>query len=146
MKSRKLRIAWSVACGVVAVLLIVLWVRSYLASDRVSYSDPNGYHTTLGSNRGCMYLIHHRWLPGKGPVYHNWARGSGKAKEHSMPFGWTTPRKGATQLVIPYFCLVPAIVTAAFVPWLPGRFSLRTLLIATTLLAVVLGLIAYVAR
>ena len=29
MKYRKLRIAWSVAWGVVAVLLIVLWVRSY---------------------------------------------------------------------------------------------------------------------
>ena len=27
--SRKLRIAWSVAWGVVAVLLCVLWVRSY---------------------------------------------------------------------------------------------------------------------
>ena len=30
MKFRKLRIAWSVAWGVVAVLLCVLWVRSYL--------------------------------------------------------------------------------------------------------------------
>ena len=29
MRFRKLRIAWSVAWGVVAVLLIVLWVRSY---------------------------------------------------------------------------------------------------------------------
>ena len=29
MKHRKLRIAWSVAWGIVAVLLIALWVRSY---------------------------------------------------------------------------------------------------------------------
>ena len=29
MRFRKLRIAWSVVCGLVAVLLIVLWVRSY---------------------------------------------------------------------------------------------------------------------
>ena len=29
MRFRKLRIAWSVACGIACVLLIVLWVRSY---------------------------------------------------------------------------------------------------------------------
>jgi hypothetical protein len=35
MKHRKLRIAWSVAWGVVAVLLVVLWVRSYYRTDIV---------------------------------------------------------------------------------------------------------------
>src|SRR5262245_26932319 len=29
MKFRKLRIAWSIFCGIACVLLIVLWVRSY---------------------------------------------------------------------------------------------------------------------
>ena len=29
MRFRKLRIAWSVGCGILCVLLIVLWVRSY---------------------------------------------------------------------------------------------------------------------
>src|SRR4051794_17100143 len=33
MKYRKLRIAWSVAWGVAAVLLCVLWVRSYYYED-----------------------------------------------------------------------------------------------------------------
>jgi len=32
------------------------------------------------------------------------------------------------------------------VPWIPWRFSLRTLLIATTLVAAVLGLVAWVAK
>ena len=36
MKYRKLRIAWSVAWGVVAVLLCVLWVRSYWWADDVT--------------------------------------------------------------------------------------------------------------
>ena len=35
MKHRKLRIAWSVAWGVVAVLLCVLWVRSYWVGNVV---------------------------------------------------------------------------------------------------------------
>src|SRR5262245_50076384 len=33
MRFRKLRIAWSVGCGVLCVLLIVMWVRSYWWAD-----------------------------------------------------------------------------------------------------------------
>ena len=33
MRFRKLRIAWSVACGIACVLLIVLWVRSHWLWD-----------------------------------------------------------------------------------------------------------------
>src|SRR6185369_6057413 len=33
MRFRKLRIAWSVFWGVVAVLLVVLWLRSYWCND-----------------------------------------------------------------------------------------------------------------
>ena len=33
MRFRKLRIAWSVACGLACVLLIVLWARSYWWCD-----------------------------------------------------------------------------------------------------------------
>ena len=35
MKYRKLRIAWSVVWGIAAVLLIVLWVRSYWLADSI---------------------------------------------------------------------------------------------------------------
>ena len=35
MRFRKLRIAWSVVWGLAAVLLIVLWVRSYWWHDCV---------------------------------------------------------------------------------------------------------------
>ena len=36
MKNRKLRIVWSVAWGIVAVLLVVLWVRSYWCVDGIT--------------------------------------------------------------------------------------------------------------
>ena len=36
MRFRKLRIAWSVSCAVVAVLLMVLWVRSFWTIDLIS--------------------------------------------------------------------------------------------------------------
>jgi hypothetical protein len=50
---------------------------------------------------------------------------------------------------IPFWAMVFAISILAITPWLPcwtHRFSLRTLLIATTLVAMVLGLIAAVLR
>jgi uncharacterized SAM-binding protein YcdF (DUF218 family) len=35
MRYRKLRIAWSVVCGIACVLLVVLWVRSQSLYDAV---------------------------------------------------------------------------------------------------------------
>src|SRR3954451_11071314 len=46
MKFRKLRIAWSAACGIACVLLIVLWVRSYWCCYTVI--------VPLSSNRGVV--------------------------------------------------------------------------------------------
>src|SRR6476620_7609681 len=40
MRFRKLRIAWSVMCGIACVLLIVLWVRSYWWSEGIEYKRP----------------------------------------------------------------------------------------------------------
>jgi hypothetical protein len=44
------------------------------------------------------------------------------------------------------WALLAAFAVVAAVPWLPARFSLRTLLIVTTLVAVVLGLIVWQVR
>ena len=52
MRFRKLRIAWSVVCGVTCVLLIGLWVRSYWKMDildvplhrsQVEFGSYHGY-------------------------------------------------------------------------------------------------------
>src|SRR6476646_1576226 len=51
MKYRKLRIAWSVFWGLAAVLLIVLWVRSYWYSEWINYSSPPS-HLRVYCNRG----------------------------------------------------------------------------------------------
>jgi hypothetical protein len=41
---RVLKIAWSVACGIVCALLVVLWMRSYWRADesRLRYSNHRG--------------------------------------------------------------------------------------------------------
>jgi hypothetical protein len=50
---------------------------------------------------------------------------------------------GKLAIQVPHWLLVVTSGLMAAMPWLPWRFSLRTLLIATTLVAVVLGLIVW---
>jgi hypothetical protein len=46
---------------------------------------------------------------------------------------------------VPYWFLAPLIAAAAYVPWIK-RFSLRTMLIATTVAAIALGAIVAFSR
>lgn len=50
---------------------------------------------------------------------------------------------------IPHWFLALLLIGLAYLPWLPWkplRFSVRTLLIVTTLVAVVLGLVVWMTR
>ena len=49
-------------------------------------------------------------------------------------------------IYFPHWALVLFFAVIAILPWFRWRFSLRTLLIATTLVAVVLGLAVYLVR
>jgi len=60
-----------------------------------------------------------------------------------LGFGWQA-EKGSFTAAAPFWFLALACVAVTAVPWLRfKRFSLRTLLIATTVVAAVLGLIAW---
>jgi Na+/melibiose symporter-like transporter len=151
MRFRKLRIAWSVFCGVAAVLLIVLWVRSYWWYDTIGGQGPaseysfalsHGFLSVWGSPnllspQGLTKIAFVTRPAGAEPFVSSW-----------RPYYLSVPTSGE-QLLIPLWIFVLAFGTAAAVPWLPcwsKRFSLRTLLIATTLVAVVLGLIVWQVR
>ncbi len=94
---RYLRIAFSAVCGVVCVLLVVLWWN------------------ILHIQKSIL--------------------GFGIASE---PQTWT--------LRVPYWFTIALLATCGCAPWIPYRFSLRTLLIATTLLALTLGLVIATTR
>src|SRR6185436_7674145 len=64
MKHHKLRIAWSVAWGVVAVLLCVLWVRSYSWADTLAFPVTSTHLLGVGSAQGGMTLIKSEYVPG----------------------------------------------------------------------------------
>jgi hypothetical protein len=143
MRFRKLRIAWSVAWAVVAVLFCVLWVRSYWRCDLV-FREKSGWVTTVSSNRGVLYAtqLERPFRIG----YRGWQIDSRHTND-DIPggVGWAqTSTLMAAQL--PIWCAILVLATTAAMPWLRWRFSLRTLLIATTLVAVVLGLIVWFSR
>ena len=137
MKFRKLRIAWSVVCLVACVLLIVLWVRSYFACDTLQiYFNSQTFR--LDHLHGVMYG-RTTLSKNSGPDY--WLLDTGQpqrlGKTHIFP------TVGGFGAFVPFWCpaLLAGILAAA--PWLHWHFSLRTLLIATTLVAVVLGAIVW---
>src|SRR4029079_3358407 len=57
MRYRKLRIAWSVAWGVVAVLLIVLWVQSYWWFNHAQYIASNNRFVAAITTQGVVSVM-----------------------------------------------------------------------------------------
>ena len=58
MNSRKLRIAWSVVWGVVAVLLSVLWLRSYTTQYTLSVQVTNEALVAASSEAGGLWFAY----------------------------------------------------------------------------------------
>jgi hypothetical protein len=155
MKYRKLRIAWSVGWGVAAVLLCVLWVRSYWNYYAIAYIDTSFGGVGLFFYRGCTGLeLNHVSTP---PPFAQWW------DFKSIPFSEDLPVEPGNRIVdgiqlrfyrishstgvvfpIPLAALVA--VALAALPRLSYRFSLRALLIITTFVAVGLGLIVWAAK
>jgi hypothetical protein len=70
MKYRKLRIAWSVFWGIVAVLLVALWVRSYYRDDicGVTFAAQQRWNFASRDGKVCLGIPnweHAVWAIGK---------------------------------------------------------------------------------
>jgi hypothetical protein len=141
MRFRKLQIAWSVVCGIACVLLIALWVRSYWWVDQI-LGPVFGKRFAAGSMPGALVM----GISSDRPI--SWRLGSNHSDEW-LRLGdypsriWGMFHFEHFSFVAPYWFLILLTAAIAAAPWLrwPKRFSLRTLLIAMTLVAVVLGLI-----
>jgi hypothetical protein len=141
-----LRIAVTALCLTACVLLSVLWVRSYWWMD---YADiPSGQQLIrLASIPGHVW-----WDVIDGPGV--WQLGTtsveahiraGKRLGHGSQLA-TGFRFESSAGRVPYWFLVILTAAVAAVPWIKWRFSLRTLLIAMTLVAIGLGAVIYLAR
>jgi hypothetical protein len=136
-----LRIGWSVGWGIVAVLWIAWWVRSYAVIDNVNFDFPGKSEIQLFTTKGSFAVSLQKANLG-------WFWNSPKTwlydREYPGPLQFQfTHVTGCSTLRMPYWFLVSICAAIAASSWPHWRFSLRTLLIATTLVAVVLGVIAY---
>jgi hypothetical protein len=143
MKYRKLRIAWSTACGILCLLLIALWVRSYFGRIGVEVFATHDHRYEIHSLDGKLLGI--RWMR----IYlgYEWTAQRSEGTYFNLisrpRFGLGYISDGAELLaiVIPYWLPSSSLtVLAATLPWLRWCFSLRTLLVAATLVAVILSL------
>jgi hypothetical protein len=138
MNYRKLRIGWSVAWGVLAVLLVADCVtRQYRRADieliRRSGPGPTG----VAIYRDKLALS---WEP-SAPYRPEWA---GQINRYG--FRYNMYSNGSWNVWGPLWLVSAVAASIAAVPWVRFRFGLRTLLIATTLVAAVLGLIVWAAK
>ena len=156
MICRKLRIAWSVRCGVLGLLLIALWVRSYWWAEYAFGPIQSSNYLILRSDRGKLSLT---ITPATLPVaFSQWETHSRSWAEYKASH--RNPKKlrrfnpdqlyyaklGSWGVVLPYTYPVILGITFAALLWLRWRFSLRTLLIAITLVAVGLGVVIALTR
>jgi hypothetical protein len=134
------RIAFSAACGILCLLLIALWVRSYWYSDEFRFNITDNRMVWLHSMWGTASMFTMSFadpLLSEGPVII-----SDPIDRPMSTEGFSlSRRKNAWSVGAPLWC--PALIFAALsiAPWLRWRFSLRTLLIVMTLLAILLGAI-----
>ena len=153
MRFRKLRIAWSVGWGVLCLLLIVWWANSNISVDKFALpvnqatyfkflSLPNEFAIGLDDS-GLSSGTWHGHIP-TDDWLHDYFMYCGN------PWSATPSFFVEDEFVIfPHWFGVLLSATFTVAPLmlnLRWRFSLRTLLIATTLVAVVLGLVVAVIR
>jgi hypothetical protein len=149
--ARKVRISVSVFFGVLTVALCVLWVRSYSRGIYLSWNGNGSTVPTCVSVAGELRFQHREiWGRYRGP---QWASGPAHLEHEKLtlqlgPLYYWSSHQRRDWLFAPHWALVAVSSTIGFLPWLPwsGRFSLRTLLIATTLVAAVLGLVVWASR
>jgi hypothetical protein len=167
MRFRKLRIAFSATCLVACVLLVALWVRSYWIVDAPHLKLSGYILCRVTSFRGSIFFKVDKVMalnefPSRDEVRSaanvDWPRwgwwtptiqqyANGRPIPKHFPWFSCTAFKTFFSLKTPFWFWSIMCGTIAGLPWVRQwhlRFSLRTLLIATTLVAVMLGLIVAV--
>jgi hypothetical protein len=150
-----LRIMVSALSLTAGVLVIALWVRSYHKWDSFGWMTLGPWAIRAESVIWKIIFICEE-LGDNNELFFDgtlWELDSdddiGGAKQTFVPgplgFSYYVEENIFTQVVVPHWFLIFVSASIAAVPWLTWlrRFSLRTLLIATTLVAVGLGTVIY---
>jgi hypothetical protein len=133
------RSAFSAACLLMVVLVVALWVRSYDWFDITERTSA----LNICSMQGKLFV---------GDAFMVLGHDSANLTVPLPPahFGICTLSSNSFELVslrdgvaVPYWLVVAVMAPIGVVPWLRPRFSLRTMLVATAVVAVVLCVAIY---
>jgi hypothetical protein len=133
-----LRIASSAVWLIGIALFVAFWVRSYWRYDFTQSGGITSANGNLYVGRKVAITRYADYTPSPQQLTKNLL---GMLSITSV--GVTAEPSGGG-ITLPYWLLLVPILALAAVPW--KRFSLRTLLFATTLIAIVLVLAVYAAR
>jgi hypothetical protein len=157
---RFLRIAVTALCLTACVLLVALWVRSHRYRDSLDLYGGGSRMLRVVSWEGVVLFA--PWVFGSGSkpeagfshsalsnaqleALHAQVGRPPKKKWHAWKYSKHNYPGGSTErdLFLPHWFLVAVVGSIGAIPWIINarRYSLRTLLITTTLVAVVLGMI-----
>jgi hypothetical protein len=145
---RYLRIAVTALSLTACVLLVGLWVRSYWWQDSVNIPGTNTSNLFVASRQGRLIIsvrpfalnemvTHHVSIDNPKQVFVDDFGKTARARWIQV-LRW---RNGVTEWIIPYWMTATVAASLIFLPWQRWKFSLSTLLIATTLVAVVLVIV-----
>jgi hypothetical protein len=144
------RVAWTAASVLVCLLLLFLWIRSYVQVDSIMRGTPSAggiVVDSLSTNQSTLTFSRHV-APIDEQAYsvltEKWSYYTTTPKYHVRLFWW---RKNEDDLIIRFPLWLPAAFCAAVavLPWVKSssRFSLKFLFIAMTALATALLLIIW---
>jgi hypothetical protein len=165
MKYRKLRIAFTVACGILCLMQTILWARSYWRSDffdchfwtnapvKTDWSTyyPSGcvlaisrlgafnisiYSVKIRSRKAAQLVTFPNDEESASMMRDNYGFELGEVR---LPRVHVAAKFAGLTIISPYWAPLILAASLAATPWLRWRFSLRTLLVAVTVVAVLLG-------
>jgi hypothetical protein len=142
MRFKKTRIVFSVFFGIVCLMLVVLWVRSYWWWDFAQYG---GLSETRGvTSQNGFLLVSEIYTKDKG----RWRFGSFAAEYPAelsphLSVNWYDERPKDIAATFPHWLLILLLAFVGVAPWTFRRFSIRKLLLLTTGIAALLGFLVY---
>jgi hypothetical protein len=149
-----LRIAVTALSLTACVLLVALWVRSYWWADDVGTLSIGGHEITADSYCGTTtFFIYENANAASSDMYFDCYEIKEYYDKVRAFFDYYRIEesfwdRAADCIVTPHWFWVSVSLSIGAFPWIhwSKRFSLRTLLIATTLVALGLGVVIYLAR
>jgi hypothetical protein len=145
---RGVRIGTSAFFGMLTLVMVLLWVRSYTYSDQVWLTLLPSEHINLiaADARMCVWFEHQPtiyWFEWRSHriMAHISALSNNRIPAFDLNF-WPT----FARLYIAHWVLAVAAACLAVAPWLRLRYSLRAILLAMTAIAVLVGMIAWIDR